>query len=236
MRFLKFLLGLAMLPFCVAATRTVISLTRDIQPHSYGALPLSTWGLIIGFCLWIILFFCLPRPMRTYVFAHELTHALWGWIMGARVSRLRVSKQGGSVTLSKTNFLIALAPYFFPLYTVLVIIGYYALSLFFDLRHYEPFWLGLIGLTWAFHLTFTITTLLQHQPDIHENGRLFSYSLIYLLNVLGISLWIVAVASPTLERWTTQLQRDTTASWAVTARAATVAWNGAAEFAGRWNK
>ena len=119
-------------------------------------------------------------------------------MMGARVSRLRVAKSGGSVTLSKTNVLIGLAPYFFPFYTMCTIAAHAALSLFMDMAAYEPFWLALIGLTWAFHLTFTATTLMQHQPDIAEHGRVFSYALIYLLNVAGISLWIVAVASPTL--------------------------------------
>jgi hypothetical protein len=36
---------------------------------------------------------------------------------------------------------------------------------------------------------------LTSQPDIQEYGRLFSYSLIYLLNVAGIALWIVCSMS-----------------------------------------
>jgi hypothetical protein len=175
----------------------------------YSALPLSAWSLLFGFLLWVILFMCLPRPTRSYVLAHELTHALWGWVMGANIKRVRVSKNGGSVTLTKSNFLIALAPYFFPLYTVLAILGYYIFSIFFDLRTYEPFWLGLVGLTWGFHVTFTITTLWQHQPDIRENGRLFSYALIYFMNVLGLCLWVVMVASPTLEAFIIRFGRDT---------------------------
>jgi hypothetical protein len=212
---LKTLLGLALLPFCYAATLTLISLISSIRPLSYSELPLSAWGLALGFTLWLILFAALPRPIRTYVFAHEMTHALWGALMGARISKVKVSKKGGSVQLSKNNFLITLAPYFFPLYTVIVIAGYYLLSIFFDLRHYEPFWLGLIGLTWGFHLTFTITMLMTHQPDIHENGRLFSYTIIYLFNVLGIGLWIVMVASPTLEGLTRRFELDLTATWLI---------------------
>jgi hypothetical protein len=50
-------------------------------------------------------------------------------------------------------------------------------------------------LTWAFHFTFTLQSLLTSQPDIQEYGRLFSYSLIYLLNVAGIALWIVCSMS-----------------------------------------
>ena len=210
---MKLIFGILLLPFCVAITRTLVSMLQLIQPLSYSSLPLSTWGLVVGFTLWVFLFFCLPRPTRSYVLAHELTHALWGWVMGARVKRMRISRNGGSVTLSKSNFLIALAPYFFPLYTVLVIAGYYILSLFVDLRTYEPFWLGLVGLTWGFHLTFTVETLLQHQPDIRETGRLFSYALIYFMNVFGIGLWIVMVASPTARQFADALGGDIAWAW-----------------------
>ena len=39
--------------------------------------------------------------------------------------------------------------------------------------------------------------MLRHrQPDIIAHGRLFSYTVIYILNLFGIGLWIVAVAAP----------------------------------------
>ncbi|MFH0954291.1 MAG: hypothetical protein V1873_08175 [Verrucomicrobiota bacterium] len=233
---MKVVWGLVLLPFCYAATRTLVFLVHSIQPLSYSSLPLSAWGLLIGFCLWVVLYLCLPRPMRTYVLAHELTHALWGWVMGARVSKLRVGKSGGSVSLSKDNFLITLAPYFFPLYTVLAIIGYNLVSVFVDLHTYEPFCLGLVGLTWGFHLTFTISTLLTHQPDIRACGRLFSYSFIYLMNVLGIALWIVMVASPRLETLVARLGDDIIFAWTACWHVAVRAGAAAADFSKHWKK
>lgn len=230
-RFLKFLAGLLLLPFCYATTIAFIALLQSIQPDSPAAIPWSVRGLAIGFALWIFLYMAMPRPIRSYVLAHELTHALWGWVMGARIKRLKISRQGGSVTLSKSNFIVELAPYFFPLYTVLVIIVYHALCLFFDLHVYEPFWLGLIGLTWAFHLTFTVSTLLEHQPDIQENGRLFSYALIYLMNVLGIALWIVMVASPTLAGFGAELGNEILSAFTFCWDAARKGWDFLASYA-----
>ena len=221
----KFLVGLVMLPFCYAVSNSLVWLISSIQPSSYSNVPRSTWGLLFGFLFWIFLFFSLPRPVRSYVFAHELTHALWGWLMGARIKTFKISKKGGSVTLSRSNFVIALAPYFFPLYTVLTIIAYYLLSIFLDLSLYEPFWLGLVGLTWGFHLTFTIVTLMQHQPDIQENGQLFSYTLIYLLNALGIGIWIVSVASPTLQEFTEHLGNDIQLTWSAIWFATIAGWD-----------
>ena len=174
-----------------------MSLVAALDPGDQ-AVPYPLLALLAGFLLWQMIFIFLPRPVRTYVFAHELTHALWGWFMGARVSKFRVAKDKGSVTLSKTNFLITLAPYFFPLYTVLLVITYYVLLIFWEVEKYHSVWLGLIGFTWGFHLSFTVITLMQHQSDIHSCGYLFSYTFIYLMNVLGICLWVVLVSTASM--------------------------------------
>lgn len=169
-----------------------------VQPVSSISVPPSVWAFGGGFALWIIIFLLLPRPMWTYVLAHELTHALWALLRGASVRNISIKRDTGSVTVSKSDFLITLAPYFFPLYTVVVIAVYYLLSMFVAVEPYELFWLGLVGFTWGFHFSFTITTLLQSQSDIRECGRLFSYAVIYLFNVLGIALWIVMVSTITV--------------------------------------
>ena len=44
-------------------------------------------------------------------------------LFGGEVKQMKVSSKGGHVLISKTNFLIALAPYFFPLYAFIVIGG-----------------------------------------------------------------------------------------------------------------
>lgn len=195
---LRFLIGLVLLPVCVAASQTLLALLAAIRPDSTALIPPSAMALGGGYLLWLLVFFTLPRPFRTYVLAHELTHAIWGSVMGARVVRMSVKKHGGSVTLTKNNFLITLAPYFFPLYTAITVAGYYLLGLFTDVERYHLLWLGLVGFTWGFHFTFTIGSLLQHQSDIQLYGRLFSYSVIYLANILGACLWVVMVSSP---RW-----------------------------------
>jgi hypothetical protein len=200
LRVLRFLAGVLLIPLCIAATLTVISLVRTAPPIIGEGIPPSAWALAGGFLFWLFLYFTMPRPARSYVLAHELTHALWGALMGAKVFGIKVSKESGCVRLSKTNFLIMLAPYFFPLYTVLIIVGYYVLSIFMEVEKYYICWLGFIGFTWGFHLTFTIATLMQQQSDIQKCGRLFSYAVIYLFNALGICLWIVIVSAATFEQ------------------------------------
>jgi len=176
-------------------------------------IPVAFWGLSSGFVLWIILYFSLPRPTRTYVLGHELTHVIWTWLWGGRASDLRVSGKGGSVKVTANPFPVTLAPYFFPFYTFCVLIIYAICAIFFDQSTYVPFWLGLVGLTWAFHLTFTISMLKEHQPDVQQHGRLFSYTIIYLLNIIGIGLWIVAVARPDFETFLLQFRADMVFTW-----------------------
>ena len=193
MRLFKLLVGILLIPACTATGRVLWEMLRAIQPDNPQAYPNSFWWMMGGFILWVILYFIFQRPIRTYVLGHELTHALWASLFGARVSEIKVSKTGGHVRISRSNFLIALAPYFFPFYTFLSICAFGIAALFFDQRQYIPFWLGLIGLTWGFHVTFTLSTLGEHQTDVTEHGTIFSWVVIIFLNLVGIGLWIVAV-------------------------------------------
>ena len=89
-----------------------------------GSVDVVWIPLLGGAACWIVIFLLLPKPMWIYVFGHELTHALWTWLFGGEVKKMKITSAGGHVVISKTNFLIALAPYFFPLYVVLVIGGF----------------------------------------------------------------------------------------------------------------
>lgn len=214
MRILRVMVGILLLPFGVAITKTVLAMMATLGTVSGLTHSLPVLAVGSGVILWAVIFYVLPRPVRTYVLAHELTHALWGLVFGARVSGLRVAKSGGSVNVSDVNWCVALAPYFFPLYTFLVLVAYYLLALFMDLRRWELLWFGLIGLTLGFHWAFTLESLAQSQSDIRRYGHLFSYSLIYTLNLLGIGLMLVLVSPVPLELFFRQLIRDVVGTWA----------------------
>lgn len=227
------LVGLLLLPACWAVSVAVYSLYMDSVQNTVEGGG-EVWALPIGFMLWVLLFFLLPRPFRTYVLGHELTHALWAMMMGARVGGLKVDSRGGHVELSKSNFLITLAPYFFPFYTFIVIGVYYLAAVWVDVSQYKIWWLGAVGFTWSFHLTFTINMLAAvDQPDVQEHGRIFSYTVIYLLNVLTMGLWLVLVGAPSFAAFGYLLQREATACYMAVAHACVVAWQrGVAESGG----
>ncbi len=188
--------GIALLPLCVGATTALLECINAANgPETFTA-PESI-ALFGGYITWLILWFVLPRPARSYVLAHELTHAVCALLFGAEVEDIRVSDTGGSVSLSKSNLWITLSPYFFPFYTFVVIALYLSVSLFQQPVPWKPLWFFLVGFTWSFHACFTLNSLLTHQPDVQVYGRIFSYALIYVLNLLMVALWLIATTPVT---------------------------------------
>ena len=118
-----------------------------------------------------------------------------GLVVGGRVSRFRVGRDGGHVVTNKANFWIALAPYFFPLYSILAIAIYGALSLFMNMQPYGRWLYAVIGVTCAFHFTFTCWMIPKNQTDLSDQGTFFSLVVIYLMNVLLLSVMLI-LASP----------------------------------------
>lgn len=157
---------------------------------SAGAFSAETVSLLAGIAAFAMCWAAISRPVRAYVLGHELTHALWGLLFGARPSDVRVGPAGGSVKLTKTNVVITLAPYFFPFYTFLVIVVALVTYAFLRPLPYLPLWMFLIGFTWAFHVLFTIETLSVRQPDVKRYGRMFSWNVIFLVNTAIVLVWL----------------------------------------------
>ncbi len=192
--YLRFLLAFLALPLAAAAAMVLVDVwCMAAATENFFSVRLASLagGLVVFCALW---FACSHGMTRAYVLGHELTHAVWAMAFGARASRLKVSASGGSVTLSKSNFLITLSPYFFPFYTVLVIMAALVTRIFVSPLPWPCAWLFAVGFTWNFHFAFTLRSLSLRQPDIVEYGRLFSWVLIWLLNLGGM---ILALATTT---------------------------------------
>jgi hypothetical protein len=112
------------------------------------------------------------------------------------------------VDTDRSNTFISLSPYFIPLYTLLVVLVFSALGSFTDLQalvslpgglslHPLKTLYGLVGLTWAFHVTYTLNTLRDAQSDLLRNGEFFSVLLILWLNTMVVAGFLI-VASPEL--------------------------------------
>ncbi len=215
-RFLRFLCALAALPFAWSLARVFVDAFRLMPMSGEAFFPPGALSLAAGFLLFLVMWTFLPAPVRLYVFGHELTHALCGLCFGARPSNLKVGLKGGSVTLTKSNVWITLAPYVFPFWTAIVGLLALAVRFFVSPLPFTGAWLFAVGFTWCFHVCFTLRSLLQRQPDIQEYGYLFSYVFIWIFNVAAVIAWIVCTSEVTWNAvWSRLLARSSNAYQAV---------------------
>jgi hypothetical protein len=199
----NFVVGLSLLPFCWIFTDAIFNAFAQAVPgdrrvpfwatHEFlmfagGA---GIWLAWFGFCLWI---WRHPRPLTLYVWGHELMHVLSARIFGGRIKGYEITREGGYIVTDRYNFLIALAPYLWPFASVPVL-AIWGLVGWLPEAHYHREWFLLaLGFTWMFHLSFTTWIIPIGQTDFAGPGRLFSFALIYLANVVLLSSCMVTLA------------------------------------------
>ncbi len=180
--------AVAVLPACWAASVALGQTLPQAFVASAGGgsgwvLVPAGWAFIAGAGIYLLWHRVRP-PEFLYTFTHEFTHLIFAVLFGKRVSRFVVSRQSGEVSMSGTNFVITLAPYFFPLLTAIVLLAGAALEWGLGNARFRPAIAFLTGLTLAFHFTMTLRTLATSQPDIDQGGKLFSWSVVYLFGIL----------------------------------------------------
>ncbi len=184
-KWVKLLIGILLLPACFGAA-SALSRVISVSGNAH-----TFWvALLGGAACWLTVFLLLPRPMLIYVFGHELTHALWTWACLGRVKKFKANAKGGHVVITRSNFLIALAPYFFPLYAVLVILAYAGGNLIWNWERFVPWFHFLLGAAYAFHITLTWHILQTRQSDITDQGYLFSAVVIWIGNIVVLLIGI----------------------------------------------
>jgi len=187
----KTIIAILLLPVCVGAASALWKLARASGNADTVWVP-----IVAGAVCWLAIYLLLPKPMWIYVLGHELTHAIWTWLMGGKVllHKTRISSSGGHVVVTKSNFLIALAPYFFPLYAVLVVAVFVVGHLIWDWHRFQAWFHLLLGAAYAFHVTLTWHILKNHQTDISGQGYLFSAVIIFLGNIAVLIVGIALLA------------------------------------------
>ena len=184
-KWVKLILGILLLPVCLGTAVAVWTALSHAGSATQVLMP-----LLAGAACWVVVFLLLPKPMWVYVFGHELTHAVWTWAFGGSVKAFKARSSGGHVITTKTNFMIALAPYFFPLYAVVVVVVFLIGELIGNWRIYRPWFHLLLGAAYAFHVTLTLEILKTRQSDITSQGWLFSAVIIFLGNALVLAIGV----------------------------------------------
>src|SRR5206468_3064148 len=130
-----------------------------------------------------------------------------------------VSRSGGSILTDTNNVWVALAPYFYPIYSFVIIVAYGAASVFYDVAGSRATvlwmtplqWMFLaLGVTLAFHMTFTCWMIPKGQSDLTSHGTFFSLVFIYVINVaLLAALLIIAAPEITWASFARELLENT---------------------------
>jgi hypothetical protein len=177
-RILKILFGLSLVPFCVGFVWQFAKMVFTVHYR-----PDTPYYFFAGGLTYITIHVLFRKPVLTYVIGHELTHALFALLFGGAVKSIHASDRGGRVTITKSNFIITLAPYFFPLYTSLALVLYWTARAADARGIATDILIFLSGATFALHLVLTFVFLQTDQNDIRDEGAIFSYPLIFLFNI-----------------------------------------------------
>src|SRR5256884_9728744 len=195
-KWVKTIIAVLLLPLCLGVTKAAGRVLRASGDAD------TVWvAMLAGAACWLVIYLVLPRAMWVYVFGHELTHALWTWLFGGRVKKFKATSEGGHVVVSKNNFLITLAPYFFPLYVAIVVLVFMVGHWIWGWTRYAVWFHLLAGAAYAFHVTLTCHTLRTRQSDITQQGRFFSAVIIWLGNVAGLRSEERGVGEECRSRW-----------------------------------
>ena len=190
-RLLHWSLAIILIPFCFV---TVITLVRESgEDRIFTTIWYSTELLCfiagaISMLSWFVAGIANDKLLYLYVLGHEMTHAMFVYACGGRISAIHFSTDGGYVMTNKSNILIALSPYFVPFWSAVLISLHSFISLWATIPAGGLILTGLLGFTWTFHIVWTVWMIPKDQPDLKENGTFFSLMLIVFANLILFSL------------------------------------------------
>ena len=164
-------------------------------------LSIPVWYSLLGagsFVSLVISRIALPVMVYIYVVGHELTHAIAAKLCLGKVQTLRVDLNGGYVETDTDNLFIALSPYFVPLWMCVWLLILWLVNWLCPFPEWECWFYAGFGFWWGFHLYWTVWVIPREQPDMLENGLLFSLLTVLVMNIaiLLVVLYAFGVLHP----------------------------------------
>jgi hypothetical protein len=190
--FLRIVLTPVLLLLLIVSLKTFYTVNFQTNPDFY--IDLCTHPCFLAFALGLSARVLLNLFGRRWRFSnpldfidtleHELTHALFGYVtFSPPVSLLATLEAGGEVRLKRTNVLVALSPYFFPLWVFLAVgLGFLIKASFL------PVW-NLVTFALFGSFIFRVATEFRwYQNDLKIYGRIFSIVLAGLLFLISFTV------------------------------------------------
>lgn len=190
-RILDTLLNLLKWPVALVALFSLPALMQAVhyfqftQPKFYAFL-----GGIIGYIL-IKILSSARSNVSMQILAHEFTHIFFALLTFHKVVHihLNMDESGGAMGFKgKGNWLIVIAPYFFPLFLFFLMM----FATFFSAKVPNSLWVnGVFGYFFAYHVESIMVQIHGQQPDFREVGFPFCWCFLPAANLF---VWSVIVA------------------------------------------
>ena len=196
-RLFHWVIGIFLIPLCFITVITLIKESgedRILETIWYSTNLVCFVAGALLMLSWFVLGIANDQLLYLYVLGHEMTHAMFVYVCGGRISAIHFSTEGGYVMTNKSNILIALSPYFIPFWSAVLISLHGFISLWADIPGGGLILTGLIGFTWTFHIVWTVWMIPKDQPDLKENGTFLSLMLIIFANLILFSLILCATS------------------------------------------
>lgn len=117
-------------------------------------------------------------------FTHELIHSLFVWASLGNVTEFHLKEKSGYIMSDRSNIPMTLAPYFFPLYTILLLSIRPGI-----LQSYYPYFDIIGGLSFAFYLNMIKNQTGLWQTDIKSVDWRLSYP--FLISMVFLCCYLV---------------------------------------------
>ena len=198
---MKWPVALAMVVLLIPAIKTDVLIINDGL-----TLEVLTW-FFLPLLFMIILWLVIPglSGLALSIFEHEATHMLFAILTFHSPQNITIRRGvgGNFIFTGRGNWLIFIAPYFFPTSAALVI----AAGIFYTLTGQIPpsgYWL-VLGLMTGYHLISTLDEIHIGQTDFKVAGYLFSILFLPGANILIYGL-LMAYACYGFQGWPTYLR------------------------------
>ncbi len=123
-------------------------------------------GFLSGALFWTVL----RKKLGFFgVFEHELTHLVMGLVMFQKPEAFFATASRGHVRVGGKNFLVDLAPYYFPTFSVILLLVFPLLK-----ESAYPVYFAALGFMTGYHLVSKLIDFKFYQGDIRVSGKAFS--------------------------------------------------------------
>ena len=137
------------------------------------------WGL--AFSILLNKFSSIPK--RIYIFFHELSHVIAAIFFSAKIFAFHIGSDEGYIQSNKSNLVIRLAPYLFPILSWIILFIHFAILIYakyyFNYNGTILFTFFLIGFFFSTTCYFHAKLILQETSDIDREKLMLSFLIIF---------------------------------------------------------